>query len=278
MNKFILTVATLLSCTSLLLARHASEDLPKRIEGGGHLLRMRIEGEGSPTVVMEIGIAGPLEEWAAVQPEVAKFTRVMSYDRIGSNYQQKSLTGKQIAVELHQALANAHLPPPYVLVGQSFAGVYNRVFASIYPDEVVGLVLLDPTQEQFIDWMKVHHPKEEFTTQLHRNWPEAVGAAATLDELKSNGPLPDVPVVVVSCTHNEHDSFRTEVLPIWTASHDEWVKQLPQGRHVITEKSGHGIQVDQPELVVDLIREVVELARHSASSPTTAAMSNGDGQ
>ncbi len=199
MNKFILGLAAMLSCTSLLLARHAAEDLPKRIESNGHLLRIRVEGEGSPTVVMEIGLGGPLEEWAAVQPEVAKFTRVVSYDRIGSNYHQPSLRGKEIAVELHEALANAHLPPPYVLVGQSFAGVYNRVFASLYPDEVVGLVLLDPAQEKFIDWMKVHHPKEEFSLQSHRNWPEAAGVTATLDELKSSGPLPNVPVVVVSC-------------------------------------------------------------------------------
>jgi pimeloyl-ACP methyl ester carboxylesterase len=277
MNKFTLTLATLLSCTSLLLARHAAEDLPKRIESDGHWLRMRVEGEGSPTVVLEIGIAGPLEEWAAVQPAVAKFTRVVSYDRIGSNYRQESLTGKQIAADLHAALADAHVPPPYVLVGQSFGGVYNRVFASMYPDEVVGMVLLDPAQEQFIDWMKVHHPQEEFSIQPHRNWPEAVGVTATLDELKSSGPLPDVPVVVVSCTRNEHNPFRTEVLPMWTAAHDEWVQQLPQGRHVITDKSGHGIQVDQPDLVVDLIREVVEQARHSSSHAATNKMPEGGG-
>ncbi len=185
------------------------------------------------------------------------------YDRIGAHYTDQILTGRQIAGDLHAALANAQLPPPYVLVGQSFAGIYNRIFASMYPTEVAGMVLLDPAQEQFIEWMRIHHPDEEFSKKQHRNWPEATGVLPTLDELASGGPLPDVPVVVVTCARPSRDPLRTEVLPIWTAMHDQWVQSVPHGRHVITEKSGHGIQVDQPDLVVDVIREVVEEVRRS---------------
>jgi pimeloyl-ACP methyl ester carboxylesterase len=224
---------------------------------------------------MEIGLVGPLEEWAAVQPKVARFARVVSYDRIGAKYTDSVLTGRAIAADLHAALANAHLPPPYVLVGQSFAGIYNRIFASMYPTEVVGMVLLDPAQEQFIEWMQIHHPEEEFSKQQHRNWPEAGGVLPTLDELASCGPLPDVPVVVVTCARPGHDLLRTEILPVWTAMHNNWVQSLPNGRHVITTKSGHGVQVEQPELVVDLIREVVEAARRGTNGHLANEESTG---
>ena len=230
MNKLIVIFAVMLPGPSLFLARRAVDELPKRIDGGGHLLRMKVDGEGSPTVVMEIGLGGPLEEWAAVQPEVAIFTRTVAYDRIGSNHRQESLTGKEIAVELHEALANAHLPPPYVLVGQSFGGVYNRVFASLYPDEVVGLVLLDPTQEKFIEWMKVHHQEKEFSIMHHKGWPEAVGITPTLDELKSIGPLPNVPVVVVSAVRRNPDRFLPGMLEAWTCSVEN--QQSPEDHEV----------------------------------------------
>jgi pimeloyl-ACP methyl ester carboxylesterase len=263
MNKLTVIFAAALSCLSLQVARHAANDFPKRLEAGSHRLRVRVEGEGSPTVVMEIGLGGPLEEWAAVQPEVAKFARVVTYDRIGAHYTDQILTGREIAADLHAALAKAQLPPPYVLVGQSFAGIYNRIFASMYPTEVAGMVLLDPAQEQFIEWMRIHHPDEEFSKKQHRNWPEARGVLPTLDELASGGPLPDVPVVVVTCARPSRDPLWTELLPVWKAMHDQWVQSLPHGRHMITEKSGHGIQVEQPDLVVDVIREVVEAVRHS---------------
>src|SRR2546423_5150115 len=159
MKILLIVFGALLSCVVLALAHQATSDIPGTIgDGEGHLLRFRDRGEGSPVVVMEIGLGGPLEEWTMVQREVAKFTRVVSYDRLAFHRKEKVLTGRQIAVELHNALAEAHIAPPYVLVGQSFAGVYNRIFASMYPNEVAGMVLLDPPTESFADWMDIHHP------------------------------------------------------------------------------------------------------------------------
>jgi pimeloyl-ACP methyl ester carboxylesterase len=275
MNKLLLILAFTLPCTSLLLAKRAVDELPLRVDVDGRQLRLRIEGAGSPTVVMEIGLGGPLEEWATVQPEVAKFTRVVAYDRIGSNHSSEVFTGRNVAAELHTALAKAQLPPPYVLVGQSFGGTFNRVFASMYPGEVVGMVLLDPSQESFIDWMEIHHPEKGLSKMRKEDPRMAATIAETLEELKSSGPLPDVPVVVVTGARPNSNSFWAELLPEWTASHDEFTRQLPNGRHVITEKSGHGVQVEQPELVVDLIREIVEAARRTANRPVANEQSAG---
>jgi pimeloyl-ACP methyl ester carboxylesterase len=265
---------------SLGLAWHATADLPLRVDVNGRLLRMRVEGAGTPTVVLEIGLAGSLEEWAVVQREAAKFVRVVSYDRQGARQTALQMTGRDVATELHAALAKAGFSPPYLLVGQSFGGVYNRIFASMYPNEVVGMLLLDPSQEKFIEWMKAHHPTEEFSNRTFKNWPEATGVNATLDELRTSDPLPDVLIVVVTAAKPNPDKLWQEVRPVWAAAHDEWAKSLPQGRHVVTEQSGHGIHVEQPELVVELLREMVDRLRRqqppAASSDTPTPASTPD--
>ncbi len=198
MHKLVIAAALVLPLGSLAIAKRAVDDLPQQVDADGHLLRMRIEGAGSPTVVFEIGIGGPLEEWGAVQPEVARFAKTVAYDRIGANHRQDVLTGADVARELHAVLEKANLPPPYVLVGQSFGGVYNEIFASMYPGEVAGMVLLDSPTEKFANWVKMYYPKEDFTRTHHSDWPEANGILPTFDELRAGGPQPNVPVVVVT--------------------------------------------------------------------------------
>jgi pimeloyl-ACP methyl ester carboxylesterase len=260
-------LALVTPCGAGWLAHRAVDDMPHRVDAGGHLLRMRVDGTGSPTVVLEPGLGGVLEEWAAVAPEVSRFTQVVSYDRQGSGHTGPVLTGEEIVRELHAALANAGLTPPYVLVGQSFGGIYNRLFAARYPDEAAGLVLLDPSQETFIAWMRAKHPTEEFSNQRHNNWPAANGIRQTLDQLRTAGPLPNVPIIVVTAARPSHDRQWLLLAPIWLASHDAWVRSLPQGRHVLAPESGHGVHVEASARVVELIRELVEQVRGSENVP-----------
>ena len=261
MNRLLIPVAILISAGSFWLAERAISDLPARVDANGRLLRMRIEGEGSPAVVLEIGLGGPLEVWDLVQPEVARFTKVAAYDRIGAVDTKLSLSGVEIAQELRAALRNAGIEPPYVLVGQSFGGVYNRIFASLYPDEVVGMVLLDPTQEEFLDWLKIHYPEHTLSKEIVKNSAEGAGVWTTLAQLQAVSSLPAVPIIVVTGTKYVDDEMRIKALPVWTASHENWVSKQPRGRHIEASESGHGVQVEAPQLVVKLIREVVDEAR-----------------
>jgi pimeloyl-ACP methyl ester carboxylesterase len=261
MNKLPILLALFLTGGSIWLAERAVHDLPPRVEVDGRLLRVRVEGTGSPTVVLEVGLGGALEEWAAVQPKIAGFSKVVAYDRLGAVDKQSLLTGEEIARELHAVLDKAGARPPYILVGQSFGGIYNRIFASMYPNEVVGIVLLDPSQEDFIRWMEKHQPTKCIAKADVVDWPEGAGIWATLDQLKSLPPLPDVPVVVVTATRPSSDPIHAEILPVWTASHADWVKTLPRGRHVIEPNSGHGVHVEASELVVRLVRELVTEVR-----------------
>jgi pimeloyl-ACP methyl ester carboxylesterase len=102
-------------------------------------------------VVLEAGGGSWSLHWALVQPEVAKFARVLAYDRAGSGWSDPGplpRTSERIATELHALLRAARLPPPYVLVGHSSGGYHVRVFASQNPKEVAGLVLVDPSTEE----------------------------------------------------------------------------------------------------------------------------------
>lgn len=124
---------------------------PGQLVGVGKFrLNVYCSGQGSPTVVLEAGLADSLESWSRVQPEIAGFARVCSYDRAGYGYSDPGpmpRTSDRIAAELHAALRAAGEKPPYLLVGHSFGGFNVRVFNGKYPDEVAGLVLVDATQE-----------------------------------------------------------------------------------------------------------------------------------
>lgn len=122
----------------------------KSVDIGGFSLNLDCTGAGSPTVILESGLGAPAASWALVQPDVAKFTRVCSYDRAGYGWSDPSPlphTSLAIVKELHALLLNAGVAPPYILVGHSFGGYNVRVYAGQYPDEVAGVVLVDSSHE-----------------------------------------------------------------------------------------------------------------------------------
>src|SRR5215217_6700371 len=118
----------------------------------GHDMQIYCTGSarGGPTVVMDSGLGGGLLDWQTVQPKVAKFARVCSYDRSGLGWSEsgpKPRTSPQIVEELHTLLENAGVGCPYVLVGHSFGGANAQLYAAEYPKEVAGIVLVDSTPD-----------------------------------------------------------------------------------------------------------------------------------
>ncbi|HEY6865686.1 MAG TPA: alpha/beta hydrolase [Candidatus Eisenbacteria bacterium] len=124
------------------------------VDAGGHRLHLRIEGAGEPgpTVILECGIGGATScNWGWVEPAVARFARVVAYDRAGLGWSDPGplpRDGRRIVVELHTALRNAGLAGPYVFVGHSYGGLLARLFTAAYPDEVAGLVLAEPSHPE----------------------------------------------------------------------------------------------------------------------------------
>jgi pimeloyl-ACP methyl ester carboxylesterase len=121
------------------------------VDVGGYNLHLYCTGEaGAPTVVMDSGLGGTVLDWQLVQPEVAKFARVCTYDRGGMGWSDPGAqprTSRQITKELQTLLSDAGVRGPYVLVGHSFGGTNMQVYASRYPDEVAGMVLVDSALE-----------------------------------------------------------------------------------------------------------------------------------
>ncbi|MFZ5858489.1 MAG: alpha/beta fold hydrolase [Chloroflexota bacterium] len=122
----------------------------QRVDVGGYSLHIHCMGEGSPTVIVDAGNGDFSLGWSGVQPEVAKFARICTYDRAGygwSDPSPKPRTAEAMAEELHTLLSNTGIEPPYVLVGHSLGGYNVRMFADLYPNEVAGMVLVDAGHE-----------------------------------------------------------------------------------------------------------------------------------
>ena len=240
-------------------------------------LWMRVEGSGSPTVVFESGLGDGAESWEPVIAQLADWTRVVAYDRAGlgqSPPAKAPRSARQIAQELHQALGTAEIAPPYVLVGHSAGGFYVRVFASLYPDEMAALVLVDPTPEDFFQKVAaVQSPSErqKFAEQMDSYAAEASpGRKAEWDQWKGFGEearsasLPaGLPVLLLTGMRLEPGRSNPRVQALWLDLHRQWVAQTGSARHIVTRKSGHYIHHDEPELVNGAIRQAVEMARQA---------------
>jgi pimeloyl-ACP methyl ester carboxylesterase len=114
-------------------------------------MHMICEGEGEPIVILEAGIGGFSLNWSWVQPEIAKFTRVCSYDRSGYGWSEPTDQDFSIdaaSADLHNLLKTAQIEPPYIMVGHSFGSVIIRDYHDKYPEQVLGMVFVDAVHPQ----------------------------------------------------------------------------------------------------------------------------------
>jgi pimeloyl-ACP methyl ester carboxylesterase len=160
----LLTVALI---SLLIINKHTEHKYPapgKLVDIGGYKLHINESyfaqatkdrsGEGSPSVILDAGFACFSLVWNLVQPEIAQFARVYSYDRAGLGWSEKSplaRTSTNMVKELHTLLEKVQAPKPYILVGHSFGGLIMQLYANTYPDEVFGLVLVDSSHESILE-------------------------------------------------------------------------------------------------------------------------------
>ncbi len=282
------------------------------VDIGGYKLHLNCSGTGSPTVILDAGLSGGVLDWVSVQPEIAKFSRVCSYDRAGNYWSETSpnpRTSGQIVKELHTLLQNAEIQAPYVLVGHSVGGANMQLYASQFPDEVAGMVLVDSSHAEqrtrlpenykppailpFL--IKVTAPigiarlinSSETTDQQTFNPISAPNRIAVSSSTKSfyayanelalietsfnevgSNPmkLGDKPLIVLTQGKIERVPGMTEDETIltqkgWLELQAELAQRSSGGKQITAEKSGHYIQFDQPELVIQSVRQVVEQTR-----------------
>ena len=255
----------------------------RRVSVGERALYLDCTGNSGPTVVLEGGIAS---DWAAVQPTVAGSTRVCSYDRPDSPGSRSDptpqRTAQQVVDDLRALLTAAGEPGPYVLVGHSMGGLYVQLYAYQHADEVAGLVLVDPTPEEFSARLG------ELATELGTPVPAAPASPVApgpdevsftqMRQARAAGTLRSMPLVVLSHGRAAEASERPPGWPvaeeerIWRELHAEIAQLVPNGRHVVAEASGHDIHQEQPDLVVKAILDVVAAGRDPSAwgTPVTA--------
>ena len=130
----------------------------KLVDVERYQLHIHSTGEGGPAVVLDAGLSGTSLGWSLVQSEVSKFTQVCSYDRAGYAWSDESplkRTSHNLAEELHVLLHKANIPSPYILVGHSFGGCNMLMFADMYPEETLGIVLVDSVHEEMLQVLPI---------------------------------------------------------------------------------------------------------------------------
>jgi pimeloyl-ACP methyl ester carboxylesterase len=271
-----LTFAALLFATLTAQAAATTAAASDKIAVGPYQVQMASVGSGPYTVILESGFGTDLRTWRKVAPELAKSARVLSYSRAGyggSDARPEPRTLLQSSIELDQLIAAAGARPPFILVGHSYGGLLVRAFAARHPDWVAGMVLVDPSDERFspalrnIDAARVDQDDRMFATIVPAKFqPELAALKPVLDSgvFPVPGKLPDVPVVVISSMQTvEKPEFFLETAParaVLFGLHDDFAKSFRDGRHVVTERSDHNIQLEEPQLVIDAVQQVTALA------------------
>ncbi len=242
------------------------------LDVGGFKLFILCEGTGSPPVILDGGLGVSSYSWYAVQPAVAQFTMVCTYDRAWtgqSGVGPMPRNAEEIAKELHALVHNAGLHGPYVLAGQSFAGLYMQLYAAENPSDVAGLVMVDsihPDLDARIEAILTPEQIKERRSDLELN-EDKIRFADILEsdaQVKAAGKLPDVPLIVLR--HGVPFQFSPgwpadRIEKLWTELENDIASKTTHSRVIVAEKAGHRIQVDQPQIVVDAIKDVVQQVR-----------------
>jgi pimeloyl-ACP methyl ester carboxylesterase len=244
------------------------------IDIGSHRLNARIAGRGMPVVVLESHFAGTMQIWRKVWRSVTTFATVVAYDRAGlggSDPGPLPRTALRVAEDLRRLLNRAPLPPPYILVGHSFGGLFAQAFARKHSDLVAGLVLVDTSHEdgERRMWPTISAAVRERALQFRRNNPEHVDIGRSLAQIRRLEPMADVPIVVLHAPIKIGSVVGPRPDDRWTREQEalsqklslELAQRSKLGRLVIVRRSSHFIQIDRPEVVISAVREVVRAVR-----------------
>jgi pimeloyl-ACP methyl ester carboxylesterase len=262
-----------------------SLDTRAKIDVGGYQLSFQSFGTGEPTVVFESGGDCGADSLANLAQQVQSFSRALIYDRAGlgeSDLAPRPRTIQDAVSDLHALLHTAQVPGPYLLVGHSFGGLIVRLYATQYPREVVGLVLLDvPHPEQCL-WelqlLPAPSAQEPAALTVFRNtstaeWTdpfnnrEGFDRAASAAQVLASGHFGDLRLVVITAGIDEwEEGFPSEIArgleADWMRSQQELVGLSSNSTHIVATQSTHAIQECQPDLVIDLIGKLVRKLRN----------------
>ena len=260
------SVALLMSGCSMLPSSAPKSGPPASATLPDATIAYTLTGQGALPVVFQSGLGDGKDVWDGVLPEVAKNHRVLVYDRPGYGASQKTTTPRDpctIAAQQRALLGQAGLKPPYILVGQGLGGLYQYVYARLYPQDVAGLILLDPTHPQ--QWLRMQTDASTYAMLLKTRrklmfnsteTAEFDAQAQCLQHIDMKTPLraPAMLLVRDKFGIEEMGSYETLV----RAQEKDW--QRLSGAPAIERITGAGyyIQKDNPVIVNEAVKMVVK--------------------
>ena len=241
----------------------------------GARLHLQCDGDGATTVVLVAGFGGSTENWGSIGPAVSETTRVCAYDRFGngaSDAPPAPQTFATQAADLHALLQSAGETGPYVIVGHSFGGAEAVTFASMFPTEVHGLLLLDaspPAWNTAIcavpdDGSDTAHVFQSLCEQQSKpdNNVELLDAPTAFAEVATIDSLTGLPMIVASADHHSYPglaaSEEARLNDVWNAGQAHWTSLAPTAQLITVSNTSHNIQLDRPDIVLDKIHELIQ--------------------
>ena len=253
------------------------------VDVGGRKLHCCIYGSGSPTVVLVSGFEAPQEYWNPVIPDLAAKTTVVTYDRAGigkSEIGNLPAHGEQSAKDLQVLLDKLGVPRPYILIGHSYGGSVVRLFASLYPDDMGGLILEETQHEEVLNEMrKILKGKDleafdqlmvdTFSTPENPKT-EADYRNMTREQLRNSKPLSRIPFVILTAANRAKamqplfsDEAIEKMVELDLVLNEKLAALIPGGRQIIVEGTGHNIHIDKPEVLIEPVVEMIRAVREN---------------
>jgi pimeloyl-ACP methyl ester carboxylesterase len=229
-------------------------------------LRLRCVGAGSSTVLLIAGWDDAGDKWGAIEPAIAERARVCSYSRFGtgaSDAPSATQTFATQAADLHALLDEAGEPGPYVVVGHSFGGAEAVTFASTYEDEVTGLMLLDASPTTWPATV-CSVPAYEAGCTVMRDPSldsERLDVFPAFEQVATITSLGALPMTIMTAAHRDPSGLTAEEVTRleaeWAAGMEDWAGLSPASSVVVVEDTGHHIEVDQPQLVIEQLLKLL---------------------
>lgn len=252
------------------------------VDIGGRSVYYSCHGTGSPPVVVETGFmtAGTQDySWSRVIEAISATNQVCFYDRAGlgqSDPLEAIRTSQDVVDDLHSLISKARIETPFVLVGHSLGGMYSLHYAAEYPDQVLGLVLVEPLHPDYWPRFNALLPTpsadEPAPITEMRAWSqdfrtfERLDFETSADQVKAVTSLGDTPLVVITARSTAKpddprlplDVFQQQV-SLWEELQSDLAALSSSSTHINATTTNHVVQESEPQVVIDAILSILSL-------------------
>lgn len=270
----------------------------KLIDIGGYKLHAQELGEGDTTIIFDAGMGDSLLTWNRIVPEISKFAKVLTYDRAGLGWSDKSplpRTSLNIVKELYTLLEVSKLNGPFILVGHSFGGLNMQLFAKKHPDIVAGLVLVDSVHESQVEkmpksntlrkvifkvgmwaapigiprlYLNLDNPEEQAVISTIKHQYTILAESSMFIEStrslkETDQKIGNIPLIVIARNSSsailEAEKNKSLRNIAWAKLQEDLAQRSMNSSLIFSESWQHTIHRNQPNIVIDAIKKMVEI-------------------